>query len=79
MKGQQIRGLRNKGTCTLAEIDAVAVKLCPYVRPNFTGEYMQRKEAARRRWREIANNPINNPQKKANLDALRAAWKKLNP
>jgi hypothetical protein len=77
MKSQQIRGLRNKGTCTLADIDAVAGQLCPYVRPNFTEEYMQRKEAARRRWRETANNPLNNPKKKARLDVLRAIWSKL--
>jgi len=75
----QVMGIRNKGVCTLADIKKFASAILP--RSTMTAEayYNARKlkkENTIRHMREMANNPVNNPAKKANLDALRAAWAK---
>jgi hypothetical protein len=79
MKTMQVMGLRNKGVCSLKAIHEVASKLCPknfLCERDFFRMRSAKKENTIRHMREMANNPVNNPAKKANLDALRAAWAK---
>jgi hypothetical protein len=81
MKTMQVMGLRNKGVCSLKAIHEVASKLCPknpLCETDFFRMRAAKKENTIRHMREMANNPVNNPAKKANLDALRASWAKIN-
>jgi len=83
MKQQQIRGLRNKGVCSLKDIREVASAIRPqkYTYAESLARYRardaQRRLASKRARTEVANNPVSNPVKKANLDALRASWAKI--
>ena len=80
MKQGKIQGLRNKGICTLADIDSVASSLLPAKTITWHNVWLANqmaRRAKRKQWLDTANNPINNPGKKARLDALRAIWKKV--